>query len=99
MAIVEPAPSLTKSASPINVVGGQTVTYTLTAANAASASVLHDAWVVDCLPAGLTFDAYGTPPQGTTVTPTPGSGGALRRRHHPAGVERGRRRTRGRRPR
>ncbi len=74
VAIVEPSPSLTKSASPSNVVGGQTVTYTLTASNAASASVLHEAWVVDCLPAGLTFDAYGTPTQGSTVTPTPGAG-------------------------
>ncbi len=74
VAIVEPAPTLTKSATPTNVVGGQTVTYTLTAANAASASVLHDAWAVDCLPSGLTFGAYGTPAQGTTVTPTPGNG-------------------------
>ena len=56
------------------MVGGQVVTYKLTASNAASASVLHGAWVVDCLPAGLTFDAYGTPTQGSTVTPTPGGG-------------------------
>jgi large repetitive protein len=74
VAIVEPAPSLTKSANPVHVTGGQTVTYTLTAGNGGSASVLHDAWVVDCLPAGLTFDAYGTPTQGTTVTASSGGG-------------------------
>jgi large repetitive protein len=74
VAIVEPAPSLAKSANHNNVVGGQRVTYTLTAGNAAGASVLHDAWVVDCVPAGLAFDAYGTPSQGTTVAPTPGAG-------------------------
>jgi large repetitive protein len=72
--IVEPKPALSKTANPANVVGGQVVTYTLTASNAASASVLHDAWVVDCLPAGLTFDAYLTPSQGTTVAAAPGAG-------------------------
>ncbi len=72
--IVEPQPSLAKSATPANVVGGQTVTYTLTASNAAAASVLHAGWVADCLPAGLTFAAYGTPGQGSTVAPTPGDG-------------------------
>jgi uncharacterized repeat protein (TIGR01451 family)/fimbrial isopeptide formation D2 family protein len=75
VAIVEPQPVLTKSANPVNVIGGQTVTYTLNAANTAGASVLHDAWVADCVPAGLTFVAYGTPTQGTTVAPlTPGDG-------------------------
>lgn len=73
VAIVEPSPSLAKSANPTNVVGGQTVTYTLTARNAASASVLHAAWVVDCVPTGLTFDSYGTPSQGTTVAAAPGA--------------------------
>ena len=72
--IVEPSPALGKSANPTDVVGGQTVTYTLTASNAAGASEMHDAWVVDCLPAGLTFDAYRTPSQGSTVTPIPGAG-------------------------
>ena len=72
--IVEPSPSITKAASPAFVTGSQTVTFTLTARNASGASVLHDAWVADCLPAGLAFAAYGTPGQGTTVAPTPGDG-------------------------
>jgi large repetitive protein len=72
--IVEPSPSITKSANPTSVVGGQTVTYTLSASNGSSASVLHDAWVADCLPTGLTFNAYGTPTQGSTVAPVAGAG-------------------------
>jgi large repetitive protein len=72
--IVEPSPTLSKSANPTDVVGGQTVNYTLTAGNAASASEMHDAWAVDCLPAGLAFDAYQTPSQGSTVAPVPGAG-------------------------
>ncbi len=72
--IVEPNPALAKAANPTDVTGGQTVTYTLTASNAAGASVLHDAWVVDCLPAGLAFDAYQTPSQGTTVAAAPSAG-------------------------
>jgi large repetitive protein len=72
--IVEPHPTLSKTASATDVIGGQTVTYTLTAGNEAGASEMHDAWVVDCLPSGLSFDAYGTPSQGSTVTPTAGAG-------------------------
>jgi large repetitive protein len=72
--VVEPKPAISKTASPTSVVGGQTVNYTLTASNAASASVLHDAWVVDCVPTQLTFNAYGTPTQGSTVPASPGAG-------------------------
>jgi large repetitive protein len=72
--IVEPSPTLTKSADPTDVVGGQTVNYTLTAGNAASASEMHDVWVVDCLPAGLAFDQYQTPSQGSTIAPVLGTG-------------------------
>ncbi|SDI92432.1 conserved repeat domain-containing protein [Frankineae bacterium MT45] len=72
--IVEPTPNITKSANPANVIGGQTVTYTLTASNGGSGSVLHDGWVVDCLPVGVTFVAYGTVGQGTTVPATTGDG-------------------------
>ncbi|SOD70698.1 uncharacterized repeat protein (TIGR01451 family)/fimbrial isopeptide formation D2 family protein [Jatrophihabitans sp. GAS493] len=72
--IVEPSPNITKSANPTRVIGGQRVTYTLTASNPAGSSVLHDGWVVDCLPVGLTFVAYGTPGQGSTVAATAGDG-------------------------
>ena len=54
--IVEPSVSLTKtnnSGGP--AVGGQTITYTLKPANGAGRPALHDAWQLDCLPAGMTF--------------------------------------------
>lgn len=77
--VVEPAPLFTKSNNaPATVSGGQLVTFTLTATNAVGRTPLHDVWVVDCLPAGLTFDSYGTPSQGTTASaqkPAPGPGG------------------------
>ena len=75
--IVEPSPSLTKSNSaPVGgVTAGQTVTYTLTAKDAAGRPPLHDGWVADCLPAGLTFAAYGALPGGvSTLPPTAGTG-------------------------
>ena len=37
---------------------GDVVTYTLTASNANGRPPLHDTWVIDCLPAGLTFGGY-----------------------------------------
>ncbi len=67
--IVEPAPSIKKSPSAPTVIGGQTVTYTLTASNASGRPPLHDAFVYDCVPTGLNSPAYLTPPAGTTTLP------------------------------
>lgn len=75
--VVEPSPNLTKtnSAPAGGVAVGQNVTYTLTATDAAGRPPLHDSWVSDCLPAGLTFSAYGALPGGVTSQPaTPGDG-------------------------
>ena len=72
----QPRPALTKTTDQTGPVpGGTLVTFTLRAANAntdGSASnrpPLHDAFLVDCLPAGLTFEAYGADPGAT-----PGAG-------------------------
>ncbi len=73
--IVEPAPTLAKSNSATGpVAGGQRITYTLRAGNTAGRPPLHASWVVDCLPAGLTFTGYGTLSQGSTVPAEPGNG-------------------------
>ena len=74
--VVEPAPTLTKTNNGgASVVGGQTVTYTLKPTNPAGRPPLHDGWVRDCLPAGLTFAGYGGPPAGvTTSAPVAGDG-------------------------
>lgn len=73
---VEPSPSLTKTHDAgASVFGGQSVTYTVRAANAAGRPPLHEGWVADCLPAGLTFSGYGAPPAGVTAAAaTPGDG-------------------------
>ncbi len=69
--IVQPSPTLTKTSVPSSApVAGQTVTYTLTAKNAASKPTLYDTVVVDCVPAGLTVLTVGpgaTPAAGTGV--------------------------------
>lgn len=66
--VVEPAPSLTKTNDAgAAVSGGQSVTYTVRAANAAARPPLHDGWVADCLPAGLTFAGYAAPPAGVSA--------------------------------
>jgi uncharacterized repeat protein (TIGR01451 family) len=73
--VVEPSPTVTKSASPTTVIGGQTVIYTVTASNANNRPPLHDAFTSDCLPALLTYDgevANG----GGAVTTSPGTGAA-----------------------
>lgn len=76
--VVEPAPALAKTnnypAASTTVTAGTTVSYTLTASNAAGKPTLQDAWVVDCIPTGLTFVAYGTASQGTTFNPVTGAG-------------------------
>jgi len=60
--IVEPVPEITKTndhpASDHTVTGGDVITYTVTARNA-SGSVLHNAVLTDCLPAGLTLTTTG----------------------------------------
>ena len=71
--VVQPSPTLTKSADPATVIGGETVTYRLTAGNAAGRPPLHDSVVVDCLPVALTYQS-ATAPGGTTVTTAPGDG-------------------------
>lgn len=72
--VVAPSPSLTKAGTPTTVAGGSTVTYTLTAANAAGRPAMHDSWVVDCLPGTLTFGSFTQTPSGTTATTEAGTG-------------------------
>jgi large repetitive protein len=76
VSVVEPALTLTKTNNGgASVTGGQTVTYTVRPVNPAGRPPLHDGWVRDCLPAGLTFAAYGGPPAGVTPsTPVAGDG-------------------------
>lgn len=74
--VVEPALTLSKTNNGgVSVAGGQTVTYTVKPVNPASRPPLHDGWVRDCLPAGLTFASYGSPPAGvSTSSPVAGDG-------------------------
>jgi uncharacterized repeat protein (TIGR01451 family)/fimbrial isopeptide formation D2 family protein/LPXTG-motif cell wall-anchored protein len=74
--VVEPSPTLAKTNNGgASVVGGQTVTFTVKPSNPAGRPPLHDGWVRDCLPAGLTFASYGSPPAGvTTSAPVAGDG-------------------------
>ncbi|MCB0965994.1 MAG: DUF11 domain-containing protein [Ilumatobacter sp.] len=65
------APTFAKSSDESIVVGDQVVTYTLTASNPNNRPALHDAWITDCLPAGLTFESFGLG-SGTTLGPFPG---------------------------
>ncbi len=65
----QPNPSIIKDNDrPGTVVGGQVVTYTVSVFNRSSAASstnrppAHDAFVVDCLPTGLTFAAFGANP-------------------------------------
>ena len=62
----QPNPSILKTNdTPGVVVGGQTVTFTVSVLNQNTPTTttnrppLHDSFVVDCIPAGLTFAAYG----------------------------------------
>ncbi|MEO7262447.1 MAG: hypothetical protein ABI047_14510 [Jatrophihabitantaceae bacterium] len=65
---VEPASSLTKTNDAgAGVTGGQSVSYTVKAVNAASRPPLHESWVADCLPAGMTFTGYAAPPAGVSA--------------------------------
>jgi uncharacterized repeat protein (TIGR01451 family) len=74
----QPRPTLAKTTNqPAPVPGGTLVTFTLTAANVNTNNTstnrppLHDTFLVDCLPAGLLFEAYGANPG---ATPTTGNG-------------------------
>jgi uncharacterized repeat protein (TIGR01451 family)/fimbrial isopeptide formation D2 family protein len=75
--IVEPAPAIDKTSDQVDdVIGRDDVIYTLRVTNAAGRPPLHDGWVVDCVPAGMTFRAYltSTPTTYPTLPPTPGTG-------------------------
>ena len=74
----QPRPTLAKSTDQTApVAGGTVVTFTLNAANAntdgsaTNRPPLHDAFLVDCIPNGLTFVAYGANPG---QAPVPGTG-------------------------
>ncbi|MDP9118399.1 MAG: hypothetical protein M3O28_14285, partial [Actinomycetota bacterium] len=68
MQVIVPTPTLTKSASG-STNAGDVVSFTITADNGATSPIGYDTVVVDCLPAGLAFDAYGSPPAGVTTSP------------------------------
>lgn len=77
--VVEPDPSLTKTrvpAPPAAVAPGESLTFTLTASNAAGRAPLGDGFVVDCVPAGLVVTGYGTtsPEAYPTEAAAPGDG-------------------------
>ncbi|KQR37260.1 isopeptide-forming domain-containing fimbrial protein [Microbacterium sp. Leaf159] len=61
---VEPVPTLTKKASSATVSASGTVTYTLTASNAANSPALYDVVILDCVPAEITPSALA-PSAGT----------------------------------
>ena len=74
--VVAPSPTLAKTDNTVGkiVTAGQLVTYTLTAGATAGRPSAKDTTIVDCVPAGLTFGAYGVPTQGSTVATVPGDG-------------------------
>ncbi|MFL6163229.1 MAG: LPXTG cell wall anchor domain-containing protein [Jatrophihabitantaceae bacterium] len=74
--VVEPAPGLTKTNNGgSSVTGGQTISYTVKPSNPAGRPPLHDGWLRDCLPTGLTFAGYGSLPAGvSTAAPVAGDG-------------------------
>jgi uncharacterized repeat protein (TIGR01451 family)/fimbrial isopeptide formation D2 family protein len=74
----QPGPAITKTNNATTPkAGGDVVTYTVTAFNRNTATTttnrppLHDAFIIDCIPSGLTFQAYGANPG---ATPVPGNG-------------------------
>ena len=73
LTVVEPNPTIAKAANPTTVIGGQIVTYTLTAGNSNGRPPSHDTLVIDCLPTEITFNAV-TLNQGGTVATEAGSG-------------------------
>ncbi len=73
--VVEPNPRLVKAANPREVIGGQTVTYALTATNANNRPPSHDTSVVDCLPPEVAFGTFTSVPAGTTTAVGISTGG------------------------
>ncbi|MEX0768693.1 MAG: hypothetical protein WD029_09495, partial [Microthrixaceae bacterium] len=71
--IVEPSPTIAKAANPTSVIGGQVVTYMLTAGNSNNRPPSHDTLIIDCLPSQISFDAF-TLNQGGTASTEPGTG-------------------------
>ena len=69
IAVVAPVPTLTKTASPsTNVAAGQSITFALTAGNTAGSPSGYDSVIVDCLPAGLTYQSFSSTTSGVTLT-------------------------------
>ncbi|AMM18957.1 hypothetical protein AX769_00905 [Frondihabitans sp. PAMC 28766] len=69
IAVVAPVPTLTKTASPsTNVAAGQSITFALTAGNTAGSPSGYDSVIVDCLPAGLTYQSFTSTTSGVTLT-------------------------------
>jgi uncharacterized repeat protein (TIGR01451 family) len=68
LTVTAPTPTLTKDAAG-SANAGDIVTYTLHAGNGSASPNGYDTVVIDCLPAGLTFQAYGTLPPGVTTDP------------------------------
>ena len=68
--VVEPEITLTKNDDdPDNVVeAGEVVTYTLRLVGTVGRPPAHDLWVVDCVPNGLTFNAFLDPHPGAAST-------------------------------
>jgi fimbrial isopeptide formation D2 family protein/uncharacterized repeat protein (TIGR01451 family) len=76
-----PHPTIIKTSSATTATAGQIITYTLAANNTTAGSTVpptgYDSVVIDCLPAGLTWQAFGTLPSGVTTSgPTAGTGPA-----------------------
>lgn len=67
--VVEPAPQIAKvdDAPSGVVVALQPIRYTLTAGNGGGRPPLHDAFVVDCVPEGMTVTAIDIPSSGTAA--------------------------------
>ncbi|GAA2524738.1 hypothetical protein GCM10009860_00610 [Microbacterium mitrae] len=70
--VVEPAPTILKRADKATAAGGDTVTYTLTAANTANRSPAHSPVVVDCVPGALQSPTWVT--AANVAGPVPGNG-------------------------
>src|SRR5690606_29708501 len=65
--VIEPNPSISKTVSSSTVSAGQTVTYTLTATNAANRPSLFDTVVTDCVPVELEDVTLGAASQGSAT--------------------------------
>lgn len=78
--VIEPNPTLTKTANDDTVVAGQTITYTIVATNAANRPTLFDTVVTDCVPDALQGVTIVSATQGSAsivTDPTCGTGTAI----------------------